>query len=425
MKNNNIRTYLFYCIAIYSIYFAIFIGVYVAFGVWVALIVGAVLYILSKKLVQIAARNTLETILTKELNAPKFKEVISSYKWFSPPMFYLILAEYYNGNYSKAISLIDLFLKKSKSKRLKSAFIFLKARIYFEQNDIEHLKEICDYVEVYKKDFVVNHNLDAFRFYRDYVEERYIDCQKFCNQIDKNLNEKSFQYKLVYANNLFDYAAVYYKTGDYDRAKEYFQALIEYAPQLYISKLSEQYLKAIDKKKRIEISVSGCNEQYVEPTQNSNKKILLRVVFIFALLLLIAPKLINGYKDYKYNQEVKDFEQKLCIALDEQYEEYYIVDYFNLTRNDEITDSFCIVKDEKGNYDIGFLTEKSNGEDFEFLCAVEDIKKNNSYCVRSMDGAHYVSIDVIMKNEMVAKDYAKTLQVAIDGDDFFIGFRQE
>ena len=121
----------------------------------------------------------------------------------------------------------------------------------------------------------------------------------------------------------------------------------------------------------------------------------------------------------KENKELDAYEIQLCAALQEQYQKYNLIDYFNFYYNNEITDVFAIVEDENGRYDIGFVVTSDAGETFDFEIAVDDIEYVKSYVIDSATGTHSVIIDVGVKSE---KQYDEIIKLKLEDLETAIGF---
>lgn len=320
--------------------------------------------------------------------------------------------------------MIERLFQKTKSKKSRGTLLCMKARIYFEMDKIDSLMLVCDFVQTHKDYIKIAKNIDVFQFYQDYIEKQYSRCIDYCDRVQNSLHSKSYGYKLKLVNNLFNYAIVYYNVGDWCLAKDYFSKLIDCAPKLYISTIACEYLNAIATKEKISIKVKDFDknkESVISEVFFKRKNLAIFILFL-SLVLLIISIIPLFFEHSTYQNEVNEFEENLNMALQIQYEEYRVVDYFNLIQNDIIMDSCCIIQDESGEYDIGFLVTSGEGEKLEFLCAVNNIKEKNRYNVKSITGTHSILIDVSDKGELEKKNYNKQLEIVGEDVELSLGF---
>lgn len=163
----------------------------------------------------------------------------------------------------------------------------------------------------------------------------------------------------------------------------------------------------------------GC---YISNITDARNRLIIIITSIIVAFLVIVGSVFEFFGE-KENKELDAYEIQLCAALQEQYQKYNLIDYFNFYfnfyYNNEITDVFAIVEDENGRCDIGFVVTSDAEGTFDFEIAVDDIEYGKSYVIDSATGTHSVIIDVGVISE---KKYDEIIKLKLEGLETAIGF---
>lgn len=217
---------------------------------WLRIAIIAIMIVLLNPILRVILNCNFYPVLFKQLDAEKFKKAISSSDLFFPPISYKINASIYSGDYLAAVSICTKKLKEKCSLKNKCRYLSVLAEAYFELGDDEKLKAVCDkfseVTEKSKNPKKMKSQFPLFRFYRHCLDRNFENCLAIYDDIKANSNPKSLTYKIDGLYGDFNCAVIYYKMGDYEKAKQYFAKVTKKGAKMNASTLAKEYLYAIE-----------------------------------------------------------------------------------------------------------------------------------------------------------------------------------
>lgn len=244
------RQYYLRCLLILAFYIAI-VALCIGFwpNIW-SFLFCTILFPLMKIFVRIAANKTFSPILFDDLNAQRYQEIIYGNKHFVPPLAYRINAAFSTGDYQTIVNIASLQIqKKNCSVRSQSYYLNLLASVYFHLRDFENLKVVlakCEELKAQHPKKIRPTPYSAKSYYRYFLKQNYEACKTVCTEWILGMNPKAWDYKIRKLQYDFFFAIACYENGDKNEARDVFEAIISYAPQMYYAIASKKYLEAIE-----------------------------------------------------------------------------------------------------------------------------------------------------------------------------------
>lgn len=338
----------------------------------------------------------LNDIITKELDPFKLKYVLenkSSLIYYTSDK-YLAVA-LHTGNYYDVINTCSDGLKtKSKDKRF---ILNYQSLAYFMLGDITGLKIACSKFED-NSALLKTNSYSVYpiqKLLSLFADEKYSEIAELYENQDYSGRTKSGM-----LNTEFIYAVTFYKLGETEKAKEIFQKIVNEAPLLNISKLSNDYLSAIEQ-----------NTEYVSTTptevpQNSNQNnykkskglmksqvVLSRIGFFLCIFMILV--LFIAQKGY--NSEIED-------AAREYYENCNLIDYYQVDYNGEKIEMFALIKQVDGSVDLCYITETVDTDKTNCHFYAKDLKEGTLYVTHGV----LSNLDIMYKVSTNKKDIPDT-----------------
>lgn len=348
----------------------------------------------NRVVIRIVANKTLFSVLYNDFDATAFKKIIYSNR-FRTSLIDKMNAALLSGDYQTAINIAT---KQSNNKkihiRLRCYYLSVLARTYFELRDFEKLKTLLAKYDEYQTRISSKKSEDnnsIWEYYRSFLESDYEACKLLCSLRNGRLKDNACDTKLRKIQNNFLYATACYENGESDQAEQTFLCIVQKAPNLYISILSQKYVASIKGDKLyFEEIFPDSSYQFVE-----NKKFkVIRLIRNISLLFSIAVLIVLAF--IPKTMELSEYERKLQIALSQQYTDFDILDYMNVEENGAVKDVLVFIKNETGEIDVGFIMTHDNGNTYD----VEIVESNityNSYTLDSFTGAH--GIELLISNQ--------------------------
>ena len=190
----------------------------------------------------LVARPINRTLLY-EMNAEKF--LYLSYELGYGGSICDIYADYYRGNYGKAIEIINESIPKTKRRIFKYEYYTYLAYCFFEKGDMEGLRSACDTLEALPCESKTERGLRAealpiIKFLSSFADGDYSVCKEM------NIAEAcggSGEAAPALLNRLRLYHGIAcFKNGDADEAEAAFTEVSRACPDLYFSKLADSFL---------------------------------------------------------------------------------------------------------------------------------------------------------------------------------------
>ena len=241
------------------------------------------------------------SILTDELNLPKYVDLIETGKIVSNSLLEHVYIAYYSGDYSKAINICKMNLEDKKSEKLKHHYLLMLARSYFEIGDLENLKTVNEmfnsFIATNKNGNKIKEKWIYFKFVDLYLSGDFSTAKELYEKLYLQQKENKGKVKLNDVSTRFTLAICCYKCGEIGKATELFNDVIALAPTFHYAEISKRYLKAIDD------NTDYIPEQITSDTDTTNSpvpkprkkfKIFSAVCFSLALISVIGSAIISA-----------------------------------------------------------------------------------------------------------------------------------
>ncbi len=294
----------------------------------------------------------LRKIISNELNPQKYKEVIDTKFIVSYSLEHDLFCSHYAGEYQKVIDICTYRLKKRKNSWPYYAYL---AGAYFQLEDIDSLRSICDKFDeaTRAKKGNIQARAPLMKYYSLYAKGEHEALKELYDIPEKTNYSKA-------GLMLFEYihAINFYTLGDVAKAKEIFEKIKCDAPLLGIGKLSESKLEAINQGKDFEINPIKLNptEAFL-PTKsqrNVDRLKLIRKISSFILIIVFAIGFsLIGFLEKKS----EEYEQRLYDAIDVYYDDFEILDHFNIKKDGELVEAACIFQQSNGTFAVGYFVK--------------------------------------------------------------------
>lgn len=263
-------------------------------------------------------------------------------------------------------SVVDICADRSTDpKCAKIAWYYLvqRAQIYFELDDRDALRAVCDefeYMVKYAKNGnSIRNKAPVFTFYRAYLNGDLPACEAYLQTPPSSLHTD------------FRTALLYYRVGDTQRAEPYFEAVIDRAPHLYSATVAQSYLEAIE-----------TGTPYVNTTKaplptpgytmpKPPKPILKRhkvrkIISGVAIGITVFVLLILSLSYYMGDSEKSYTDRLYEAAVQTHYPDAKILHQFFLKEDGKTIENMCIVETADGTLVVGYLYTYQDSEDDAF-----------------------------------------------------------
>ena len=230
------------------------------------------------------------SVLTTELNLPKYIELIETGKFVSNNLLEHLYIAYYSGDYNKAINICNVKLENKKYEKYKHFYLLMLARCYFEIGNFENLSKVNEmfksYVATNKNGNTIKEKLIYFKFVEFYLLGDFQAAKELYEKLYLVQKEKSASNNLNDVSVRFTYAICCYKCGDYAKATELFKDVMNAAPTFHYAEISKSYLETIENNteyipKQITLDTDTTNI----PVPKSRK--IVKIIYAIALLVVI------------------------------------------------------------------------------------------------------------------------------------------
>lgn len=343
-----------------------------------------------------AVRLTVMSSLWKELDAEKYAAIINA-KPFRVHYSYRLNLYFSTGDYQAAYNVISSVLLSHKNTLQRIYGYLLLCRICFERGDYEGIKENLAEIEHYLKYNpslrLTKQDKEAYEFYREFADADYASVLAILEKGIDRYSKKKKGYAYIALMRQYQLAVTKRMMGDVDEAISLLESVREKAPKLVFSTLAQRQLDYISGTLE-ETTPEKLEVTEIEPVKSRRKvKIVLVVVFCIGCLLIIVGNILGQLTAPKQKiigqldapkQENKDLEYIAYLegAIEDDYEEYQILGYFNIYTDyaDETysmrVDSLFLVE-SNGSLDL-HTPYVLNGE-YRNILNVKDIHVNQLY----------------------------------------------
>lgn len=367
---------------------------------------------------------------------------------YVPPLDYRMNAAISIGDYKTVINIVTAKLEKNKAPVHEKMFLLsYLARAYFELGDFEKLKIIVQKYDELKKTnpksnkFITPNSM--WFYYSFYLVNNFEYCKSLSATKKASVNPKSRYAESAKIHNDFYYAIACYANGDREVAQNVFEDIIVAAPKLHIAEISREYVEAIKNNselaKKSEILPDPDFNIAKEPVEKrglSQKwaaKIFLGIMLCgfltYFVLTLVENKQDNEQFDFKnvdeyvvFSGNIDKFTKKFSNALERSYEGAKVVKSFEVEKDGELIDVFCIVE-YKGRFDlISFVSyEKIKGRvEDTFVPLMTGINVPGTYFYLNENLGYQIQFEFTNK-EIGGTDYEDVIEFTHKGVDYWFG----
>ena len=311
------------------------------------------------------------------------------------PQIYQISGAISSGDYQTSINIATKSLSNKKvNEKAKCYYLSVLARAYFELRDFEKLKLLVAKFDEYQAKISLRkrkNDNSIWEYYRCFLKSDYEACKLLCSQWGRQLKNNTWGTDLKKIQYDFLYAIAYYENNEIDKAKQVFLNIMQKAPDLYLSVLSEKYIGATqgDKLYFEEILPDG-NYQVLANKKLKAMRLIKTVCLILVIVALVAIDHIPGTKD------LSKYDSKLQIALSQQYTDFEVLDHINVEANGVVKDALVFIENETAGIDVGFIITYDNGNSYDVKIMESNITYG-SYSLESFTGNH--SIELLISNQ--------------------------
>jgi tetratricopeptide (TPR) repeat protein len=192
----------------------------------------------------------IESVLYEELDPEKFEKILSLGVGKKNAR-YKMLVYMAKGNHDAILEGVAKEEEKARHPVDKCNCLYRKGYVYFERGEYDKLIDVFKKYEKLKADnprfvYILN-NFSVFEKFDAFSDEDYEYVVDVCDIDLKELNPKKQNHKLTKINVSFYRAVSLYKLGKYEEAKQGFEDIISFAPNMYKAKLSRDFLELINK----------------------------------------------------------------------------------------------------------------------------------------------------------------------------------
>ncbi len=195
----------------------------------------------------------IESVIYEELDPEKFSEILDL-GVLKKSSRHHVLAAMTSGNHDEVFRLVEANSEKSKLNPVeKCNDLYRLGYVYFEKEDWDGLKKTVREFERLKsqnpKFAYAFSTFSVFDKFDAMIDEDYEYVADACELDISRLTSKEPNHNLTKINLSYYRAVALLKMGKNDEAAEAFREIIAFAPKMHKAKLSENYLKSIEKSK--------------------------------------------------------------------------------------------------------------------------------------------------------------------------------
>ena len=294
-------------------------------------------------------RRFISSILTDELNLPKYIDVICTAKIASSHLLEHVSIAYYSGDYDKVIHICKSKLEEEKYEKLHHYYLLMLARSYFEIGDLENLRAVNEqfkeWVATHKNGRKIQEKFFYLQFVDFYLTGDLFAAKELYEKLYAEQKEKPSTDKLNAVSITFTLAVCCYHCGDYTKAAELFNEVASTAPSLHYAKLAGRYLDAMEQQiAYVPEPISHGFDASAIPTPKSGKigtVILSTLLLVGSVLLVMStmePKQPMHFKGLDYYSTKSDVhslygqpdEVREYDSFKGQYYDVYNVEYLGV-----------------------------------------------------------------------------------------------
>lgn len=288
------------------------------------------------------------------------------------------------GDYQNAVNICADRSADPRCTKIGWSYLVQRAGICFVLDDRDGLKAICDefdhMVKYSKNGANIRHQASVFHFYRSYLEGNTATCDQYLHTVRESDSATNHDHLIT------DFLAglLHYRTGDVDRAKMHFEAVIRCAPHLYPATIAQAHLKAMESGENYVISTPAPipTSDYVSPQMPRavrRRRIVLQIISGVVIAILFVFLLALSITHYSQENMEDHINSAYTDAVRVHYADAEILDQFLLQKNGETIENMCVVQTANGTLVVGCLYTY-NDDDLWYFDSYLEIKPNMRYC---------------------------------------------
>ncbi len=252
-------------------------------ALWISKIAGAICYL-----------KFYSSVLTVELNLPKYIDLIKASEVVTNSLIEHLDIAYFSGDYNQAINICNLKLQDPKLKNRKWRYLLILARCYSEMGDLENLNKVNemfkDFVAKNKHGKKIKERLIYFKFVDLSLAGDFSSAKELYQELYLKQKEKQKEADINDLSTGFTFAVCCYQCGDFAKATELFNEVIAIAPSFHYAKIAKRYLAAMENQteyKAEPITLDANTANIPIPKSRKRRKIFNRCVEWLLLMNII------------------------------------------------------------------------------------------------------------------------------------------
>ncbi len=322
--------------------------------------------------------NRINRIIVNDLDVALYEECIRAGGIYFVSGSERLIPAIMTGDYQSAIDICADRSADPKCAKIAWYYLVQRAQIYFELDDRDALRTVCDEFEHMVK-YAKNGNglvgqAPIFTFYRAYLNGDLPACEAYLQTATGSLHTD------------FRTALLYYRVGDTQRAKPYFEAVIDRAPHLHSASVAQSYLEAIEMgTPYVNMTATPLpTPGYTMPTPPKavlKRQTVRKIIRSVAIGISVFTLLILSLSYYMKDSSQSYADSRYIAAVQTHYPDAKILHQFFLKEDGEVIENMCIVETADGAWVVGYLYTYQDSEDDTFYFdGYREISVGSRYC---------------------------------------------
>ncbi len=386
-----------------------------------------VLYGLTVRISKVVLPNKyIYAVLTKQMDAPLFAEVIAEMRRTSTDAHLHLNAEWYNGRFQNVVSLCRQLLSDPQVlDRHHYVFFVYLANVYFDVGDEENLRLVCDRFEEKlqsdKKAARIRKIFLRMQVFRQYLNRDFDAIEAISGPEPKDPLTKAFR--------TFRRARTALLQGETAAAREMFVQIAAECPKLHYSMLAQRAVEAIDsgREYREMFDDTEPTEEFPIPQSFCSMRSLSKKFQVFRRICLILGSIciIAALGLYIYASVHNRYEERLHTVMEEQFDDVELLTTFWPEKDGEAIDSMFICRISDGLVVGSSYRHKGEKETYvalnawipeEFLKTSDSQYTGSFFCTTS---DYYVTGGLYHEGQPLPEEYCHIEVFTVDGKTFY------
>ena len=292
------------------------------------------------------------SILNKKLDADTYLATVYQGNFDTPAALWQLYGEYFCGHYQNVISICKLKLNDPKtSNRYKYHYLTYLANVYFDIEDNENLRSVCEQYEIAlakekpSKQANYRTRFPRMTFYDLYLKQNIDACITWVNT-PTPIMLNQYHRKLCKARLAL-------MQGNAEEANEYYEVLAKEATQLNYGKLAANKLSAQENQALEDYSQAFKISD--EPTEvilyPANRRKLRKIIGICLVAFILIYSAVGVLRvldsEKKYEREMEAYRESIRVLVEQDYDGVAVIETFTLKNGEDIIDTMFICKTDK------------------------------------------------------------------------------